>query len=142
MIEYQINKTIGVMTVRFRGEVTYDDLIHWYEEIAENRDFSSKLDGVTDMRQAKLLLERDDMARIGEYITHHQLIFGRWAILVEDTKATALSMIYGRHTGEVHEAEVFSSDEAASAYLGVEITPLLEGLPPFSPDDDASAFAH
>jgi len=85
---------------------------------------------VTDMRRATMRLARGDMARISEYIAAHDLTFGRWAVLVEDAKVTALSMIYGNHIDGVHEAEVVSSEEAASACLGIDVKPLFEKFPP------------
>lgn len=130
MIEYRIDERIGLVVARFSGDVTYDDLIHWYEEIERDERFSNEFNGVTDMRRANMRLARGDMARISQYITERGLTLGRWAVLVEDTKGTALSMIYGEQIDGMHDADVVSSEEAASAYLGINVSPLFEQFKP------------
>lgn len=133
MIETRIESGIGLVATRLTGDVTYEDLIRWYEEIERDERFSKEFNGVSDMRRANMKLARGDMARLSDYVTERRLISGRWAILVEDAKVTALSMIYGRNADDVHELEVFSSEEAASAYLGVDIRPVFEKFPPRIP---------
>ena len=130
MIEYRIDEKAGIVVVRFSGDITYDDLTRWYDEMGNDKRFSNRFNGATDMRRANMKLARGDMARLSEYISSRDLTFGRWAVLVEDTKITALSLIYGEHSDTTHDAEVVSSEEAASAYLGFNVTPLLQQFEP------------
>lgn len=132
MIETRIESRIGLVATRLTGDVTYDDLIRWYEEIERDERFSKDFKGVSDMRRVNMKLTRSDMTRLIDYVTERRLILGRWAILVEDAKVTALSMIYGRES-DLHEMEVFSSEEAASDYLGLDVQPVLKEFPPPPP---------
>lgn len=133
MIETLIESRIGLVVTRLTGDVTYDDLIRWLDEADRDDRFSNEFNGISDMRRANLQLVRDDLARLRDYVSSHRLIFGRWAILVEDAKLTALSMIYGREIKGVHEMEIFSSEEAVSAYLEVDVHSLLEKFPATPP---------
>lgn len=128
MIEYLIDDQAGTIVARFSEDVGFDDLLQWYESIQKDEHFSNQLDGITDMRGARMALTRDDMARIFTYIVKRRLALGRWALLIEEPKVTALTMIYERYIGDVHESEVFSSEEGASEYLGVDVGGMLGAL--------------
>lgn len=129
MINYRIDSRNGIIVSRFSEVVDYQELIQWYQALERDEHFSNRLNGVTDMRGARVALEREDMEKIFRYVIDRRLTLGRWALLIEEPKITALSMIYERYVGDFHESEIFSSEEGASEYLGIDVVALLSGLP-------------
>ncbi|MFD2110857.1 hypothetical protein [Thiorhodococcus fuscus] len=111
---------------RFAGPIDYQDVIAWVKDAMGEETFSSDYDGVVDLRRSTLKEARPDRARfVANYTIDEGFTQGRWAILVDRPKETALSYIFSSIAAGRYPVQVFSTTDAASIYLRRDLSDLL-----------------
>ncbi len=83
---------------------------------------------MVDLTDANLGVSRADLLALVEFVRgHEQTSQGRWAAITSSPFATACGLIYQRALARRHAFEVFTTQEAAAWFLGVDFgdAPLL-----------------
>jgi len=128
MIRYQIDEQLGVVIARMEGEVYYQELVDWHHELWAQSNYAKHYKGIGDQRGACMKLSPEEVEAIARLGEESGMTKGRWALLVDAPRETALAMVYGDVSGEMHEMRPFATEAAASAYLGLDVAALLARL--------------
>lgn len=79
--------------------------------------------GICDLRKANLILSDKEVKELFSFaLNHDQNLTIRWATLTNGPYETAMAMIYELQAVEHYGYKIFSTLEAASEYLGINIT--------------------
>jgi hypothetical protein len=124
-VEFQVVPTKSLIVIQVSGEVRYRDLSGILDQIQGHPDYSPRMNGVVDLREAYVLMSPEEVEQLAQRTTQLGFSSERWAYLTDSPLATALSILYREHIAEVHEGEVFSTVAAASEYLGINLHPYL-----------------
>ena len=114
------------MIAVFTGEVRYRELRDWHLEIAEHADYDPSFNGIGDMRRADMKVSREELEALDHLNAERGIVTGRWALLVDSPNETALAMVYSSVKKERHPMHYFSTAEAASEYLGIDVSRLVD----------------
>ncbi len=82
--------------------------------------------GVVDLREAELDITVEEVEGLGEIGAKNSK--ARWAVMVDDPKNTAFSLLYSDVVNKSHPMAIMSYDKAASEYLDIFVTPYLNTL--------------
>jgi hypothetical protein len=126
MYDIRILKTIRTVLLDFEGDISFDEFVSCFEEANAHPDYSPEFDGVADLRKARLTLDDQEAEALAAFVVSGELSSGRWAILTASPHETALSILYEQAASEQHAAQVFSTVQAASAYLEVDLSGVLD----------------
>lgn len=68
----------------------------------------------------------EDLKRLDQLNAERGLVKGTWALLVDSPRETALAMVYSQQKGDRHPMHYFSTIEAASDYLGIDVSQFVD----------------
>lgn len=128
MIEYEIHPEMEVIAMMFQGDVDFEEVIEVHVALLADPRFRKRYKGIADQRRANMQLSPEEIEKVAEFNRTHGMIEARWALLIDAPVASALAMIYGEETADLHEMAIFVTEEAASDYLGLDVAPLLRGM--------------
>ena len=126
MIDYRIDPELRLVIAVFSGEIRYPELRAWHLEIAEHPDYHPSFSGIGDMRRATMEVTREELEALDQLNAERGLVTGMWALLVDSPNETALAMVYANVKKERHPMHYFSTVEAASEYLGIDVSPFVD----------------
>jgi len=109
-----------VLCRSFKGDLTIDALFESFENVLNMKVVDTLPKGIiTDLRQANLKMERADMVRFREFHEKHKAYYDQLiiAILVSSPESTALAQIAKKKVGAALNNEIFSTKEAALAWI-------------------------
>ena len=112
----------------FSGPVTIEEIKQANIETAKDTKFEKHFDGVTDFRLAEASFTDLQLLRFRESALKSDFTRGIWCILASKPLETAMSMIFANKT-QKNQIKVFSTVEAASAYLNRNLQHLLAQSP-------------
>nr|CRH07055.1 protein of unknown function [Candidatus Magnetococcus massalia] len=110
------------------GDITLEDEIRGYQTVMADPAFDPSFNGLYDMRRANILGDGTSAREVARFMREEAKISGRWALIVDSPRLTALAMVYGDENRDQHHLGLFVSTEAASDYLGLEVDPLLQTI--------------
>jgi hypothetical protein len=120
--DYEIYPEKNLIVTRYAGPWTLRDLKAMAEKLWADARYSRRYNGVVDLTDSKLSVARGDFQALLEFVRGHKdASEGRWAAVADSPLATAFGMIYKRALAGRHTFEVFSTFEAAGAFVGVEM---------------------
>jgi hypothetical protein len=116
----KFDKVTGILRSRFEGNVTLEEIIEYIDETRKNISYPRGLKILTEADNAEFDFKPDDLLAIVEAnnksIEEYDYIID--AIIVSDSKATALSMLYQEFSkNKKYRFNIFSTKEAASEWL-------------------------
>ena len=123
LIEYRIDPELRLVIAWFTGEVEYEELLNWHLELAGHPDYHPDFSGVGDMRRASMQVSHEQIEALDRLNAERKIVTGAWALLVDSPRETALAMVYSNVKAGRHPMHYFSTIEAASEYLGVDVSP-------------------
>ena len=126
LIDYRIDPELRLVIAVFTGEVRYPELRAWHLELAERPDYDPTFKGIGDMRRASMAVSREELEALDQLNAERRLVTGMWALLVDSPNETALAMVYANVKKERHPMHYFSTVEAASNYLGIDVSPFVD----------------
>jgi len=120
MIIWEYNYITGILESKFMGEIYLKEVVDYIRATKENKNYPRKLKIITNALQASFVFSVNDLEDIVEEnnksLENYESIID--AIVIEDPKSTALSMLYQRlDKNEKYKFNVFSSLEAAHDWL-------------------------
>ena len=125
MIEYKIFTEQNLIAIQMGSNVLYRDVSELFARLLEDPHFSTELSGVVDLRKSTVDMSPEDVERLGGIAAELEISRGRWAYLADSPLSTALAILYRDKLAEIHDGEIFSTLEAASEYIGADLTPHL-----------------
>jgi hypothetical protein len=121
---YEILPDRRLILQHFAGSSSLAELLAALRRLWADPLYSRTYDGIVDLSGAAVDLSmRDLRALIGFLQESDQTSTGRWGAVTTSPLATACAMIYQRALAPRHAFEVFSTWEAACAFLGVRVPP-------------------
>ncbi len=116
---------LKLTSVVFEGDITIEELLEAENDIQNHCDFKLDFNGVYDFRNSKKLFEPKDLDKLKNKSAHFNPNKGKWCSLNSAPFETALSSLFQNKRIEVHPFEVFSSVEAASEFLDIDLSNIL-----------------
>lgn len=126
MYEYRIITAQGVIVQILTGDILLKDLENLYYEIINDPLFSRDYSFVGDFRQAVITLSLDEIATVVDFIISHNISKGKTAILINRSLDTAKLMLIGEQLNPHYLLSVFSTIDAASSFLNIQLNNLLD----------------
>ncbi|HRY99412.1 MAG TPA: hypothetical protein P5550_10195 [Bacteroidales bacterium] len=125
MYHYKIFPELRLIMVNLK-EATFEEVMDFFHTASLDKEFSRDYQGVVDLRNANMNMRASEARRLARYIIDHQWSTARWALIASTPKDTALSSIYQQEVEAQHPLGYFSTVAAASAYLGLDLSALLD----------------
>lgn len=120
---YEIYPEKKLIVARYAGVWTLADLTAMAQRLWSDARYSRHYNGVIDLTDSKVGVTRGDFQALMEFIGGHKdTSEGRWAAVATSPLATACGLLYKRSLARRHGFEVFSTIEAAGAFVGVELS--------------------
>lgn len=119
--EYEIYPEKQLIVARYAGAWTLHELEAVAERLWSDQRYVRSYNGVVDLTDTTLSVGREDFRTLMEFLRGHKLTSeGRWAAVASSPLATACGLLYKRMLATRHTFEVFSTFEAAGAFVGVD----------------------
>lgn len=128
MHKVQIYPEQSLVVTHFSGPVTIEEIKKANLEIAKNPNYSKLFDGVSDFRFAQADFADYELLEFRKSAVKSDFNRGAWCLLASSPIETAMSMIFANKV-QNHPIKVFSTVNAASAYLHKDLKPLLDQSP-------------
>ncbi len=119
---------LGVVVVRFRGDIVLDELERTMDEVPAEPWFRPHLYLIVDFREAHTDMAAQEVKKLADHAQRVDPMWGesKWAVLAKDDVIYGLSRIYMALTEAYRvKTHVFRSAEAANDWLGVDVTDIL-----------------
>jgi len=120
---YKINKDIGLLVIKYVGEITITELAEMLESILRDPDYSRSLNIFSDLRELTSSFSYQDMQAVVEKFPDPGELVGKTksAILVAKEITYGMSRIWASITDNrtVAKAQVFWTREEALEWLGL-----------------------
>jgi len=120
MVTAEFDHDTGILNSRFKDFVTLNEIIDYIDSTKLNRSYPRKLKIITDARGADFSFTPDDLPKIVEAnnSSMEQYDFIIDAIITDDSKTTAISMLYQEFSRVPnYRFKVFSTRDAAINWL-------------------------
>jgi hypothetical protein len=129
---YQIIPERRLILQRLAGPVSLPELRAATERLWADPAYSPDYDGIVDLSGANTAKVSIDDLRvlIDLMLRSRHTSTGRWCAVAAGPLTTACAMIYRQALAARHSLEIFSSWEAASRFLGVDLPPPRDEEPP------------
>jgi len=120
---------------RVVGMATASEMKRLFEKIGSESEFSCKLCGIADLRQATFGTSVADVKELAMSVREQNGENCPWITLVSEPIVTALSLVFKQIVSERYQVQVCSTLERASSLAGRDILPFLMALQDAHPDD-------
>lgn len=119
---YEIYPEKRLIYMRYAGAFTLAELMDISRRLWSDKRYSKAYSGIVDLTDSKVSVGREDFQSLVEFVVGHKdTSEGRWAAVATSPLATACGMIYKRAIIKRHPFEVFSTFEAAGAFVGIDL---------------------
>jgi hypothetical protein len=122
MYEVKIYPELALSAITFQGLVDFELVQKSIEELGAHPDFSPDYRGVVDHRKSDIRMSPSEVRQVASMVQSTDTTRGRWAMLVDTPQVTALGTIYVEAIQGQHEETLFSTIEAASNYLEIDLS--------------------
>lgn len=117
---YDIFPEARSISVRYAGKFTLAELLLTSRRLLEDERYAPEYDGLVDLTDLGLGVEIADFRTLINFVQGHARVScGRWAAITATPLATACGLVYKRAMAPRQTFEVFSTPEAACAFIGV-----------------------
>jgi hypothetical protein len=121
-VDYEIHPEKCLIFMRFTGAFTLADLKEAVQRLWTDTRYSRSYNGVVDLTDSNVKVARGDFQALVAFVVgQKETSEGRWAAVATSPLATACGLIYKRAISKRHTFEVFSTFEAAEAFMGVDL---------------------
>ena len=120
MVTAEFDTDTGILNARFKDMVTLSDILDYIDSTRLNRSYPRKLKIITDAKGADYNFAPDDLHKIVEANNRsmEQYDYIIDAIITDDSKTTAISMLYQEFSRVAnYRFKVFSTKETAINWL-------------------------
>ncbi|HKI60506.1 MAG TPA: hypothetical protein VKA23_05680 [Mariprofundaceae bacterium] len=118
----------SLVVALFSGPVTIEEIKQANIETIKDSRFDKRFDGITDFRFAEASFTDHDLLQFRASALKSDFTRGAWCILASRPLETAMSMIFANKAQKT-PIKVFSTVDAASAYLNRDLQQLLTQSP-------------
>lgn len=119
---YQIFPEQSAIYVRYSGTFSFERLVETATTLWADPRYSRDYHGIIDFLHGPVSTSMADLRQLIAFVQQSvQTSRGRWAAVTTSPVPTALALVYGQAMVQRHAFEVFSSWEAACAFVGVEM---------------------
>lgn len=125
MITYKVFTKQKLVSVKYTGEVTFQELLDWHNEIFADPEYKMGFDGLFDYRNCLFQVSGNEISDLATFISSGNKVSGKSVHLTDSPLPTALVIIYKDLAKNVHDVEVFSTINGVSAFLGYDVTPYI-----------------
>lgn len=126
MYTYQIIPNEEIIILKMEGKISISELKDFLLKIKQNPAFSGEYAFVSDFRNADVGLSLEELRQAAEYFKKNSSINGKKACLVNRSIDTAKIILFRDYLYPDSIVSVFSTVEAASSCVGVDLEPFLE----------------
>lgn len=114
--EYQIFPDKRCIVQCFSGEMSLQDVVRCSELMWKDARYDRSFDGISDLRGCTTKAALPDVKALVTHLRNPQASVGRWATIIYDPRATALTMLV-RQAMPWFAIDIFSSWKGACAAL-------------------------
>jgi len=120
MLTWDFNHQTGILETKYMGNIYLQEVVDYIRATKENKDHPRDLKIISDASQAIFVFTINDLEVI---INENNASLEKYdsiidALIVEDPKSTALSILYQRlERNNKYKFNVFSTHEAAEEWL-------------------------
>jgi len=120
MLTWDFNHQTGILETKYMGNIYLQEVVDYIRSTKENKDHPRDLKIISDASQAIFVFTINDLEVI---INENNASLEKYdsiidALIVEDPKSTALSILYQRlERNNKYKFNVFSTNEAAEEWL-------------------------
>lgn len=125
MHDHTIFEPERLVLVRFSGPTDQAALRAAIEALARDPHYSPSYDGICDLRAAALSVTPEEAKAAATRVASDRTILGKWALLIDDPRGTALATLYVGALAGQHPLKVFSSIEGVAEYLKRDLRAIL-----------------
>lgn len=120
--DYNILPQHRLIVTRFAGAFTLEDLTGIARRLWADPRYTRGYNGLADLTDMNLAVGRGDFRALVDFVRGQKdTSEGRWAAVTNSPLATACGLIYQRAMAARHPFEVYSTFEAAGAFVGVDL---------------------
>ncbi len=120
---YKIIPEKKLIIEAFKGDITLDFFKKSMLKEFNDPEYIKLRLGVCDLRQANLILSDKEVKELFKFaLEKDQNLSIKWATLTNGPYETAMAMIYELEAEKLYGYQIFSTLEAASEYLGINIS--------------------
>jgi len=124
---YDIHPEQRTIHLRYTGVFTLQDLTAAATLLWSDPRYSQAFDGIVDLTDGSLRVAQSDLRALIAFVLDHKCTSkGRWAAVTSSPFGVACALLYKHALSRRHMFEVFSTWEAACAFLEVKLAP---GIP-------------
>ena len=126
MFHYEIYSEDSLIVLKLDGDCDFSELMTGIQTYMNDPKYLPDFTGVLDMRFGKLVLTPGEIRQISEFVHQQKFAKGRWCHIVDDPMNTALGTLYANLIKDEHPLKVFSTIEAASDYVMIDLSKYLK----------------
>ncbi len=126
MFAYLIHPETQLVVARFEGRIDAAEFRQFFDCLDGDPAYLRTMNGLVDIRWVEAALGMEEIQGLADYAVAKQLKRGRWAVLVDLPKPTALSMLYTKAVDSRYDFQVFSTVPGVSEYLGIDVSGYLQ----------------
>jgi len=98
-----------------------NDIVSLTQEMVLNSSYSPLFNGVTDCRGVNLLVTPDEMNAFTRGVIDDEVSLGTWCFICDEPNTTAYMMLFQSNLKSRHPVEVYSTVDAASNRLNIDL---------------------
>jgi hypothetical protein len=115
---YTIDTERKIIFLRFSGPFDLNGFFAGIERLWADPDYRREYEGVADISAVENTYTLGDLHRVISFLkADPRTNTSRWAVITASPLAVAIAYVYKKAMASVHKLEVFSTWEAASAYV-------------------------
>ena len=123
---YSIHPEKRAILLRYAGDFTLSELIDCSRKLWDDPAYSDEYDGIVDLSAGTLGLGIGDFRVFIDFMKSEPRVSrGRWAAVTTSPFVTACGLLYQQALASRHTFEVFSTWNAACAFLHQDMEPEL-----------------
>lgn len=115
---YTINEQRKIIFLRFSGSFDAANFLACIERLWADPAYQREFEGIADITDVSPTYTIADLRRVIAFLRdNHRTNTARWALITSSPLAAACGYVYQKAMSPVHRLEVFSTWEAASAFV-------------------------
>ena len=125
MVEFDIYPNEHLVVAYYEGRITFADVVEVTGRMIVDPRYQQEFDGVSDYRNGEINFTVKEVIAFSDAAAQNKIASGRWCILVSRPQETALLSLFKSHLKAQHPVELFCTINAASEYLGRDLSKYL-----------------
>lgn len=125
MFSYAIHPEARLVVARFAAGIDAAEILAFFTQLEADPAYDRTMNGLVDARGTEIEMTLEDIRGLARHVLERGFKNGNWAILVDQPKATALSMLYTKAVDAQYSFQVFSTARGISEFLGINAADFL-----------------